>query len=180
MHTHVRKLTLEYSCTKKIYSKRWRCIRKFNCSHFIISHKSYTHITINFSPLQSNSHFNSRYVNSILRDRERKEKKIIKKKLEWKSGKKREKKVPLKSVEHTLLTKTILNKLNVLMASSRYVLQFFLSSCGSINIYHHYAIGRAVSVIVVVAVGIFLCAPFFGTWRFFGRGASAALICLDA
>lgn len=86
--------------------------------------------------------------------------------------------MPLKSVEHTLLTKTILNKLNVLMASSRYVLQFFLSSCGSINIYHHYAIGRAVSVIVV-AVGIFLYAPFFGTWSFFG-GALAALICLDA
>lgn len=78
--------------------------------------------------------------------------------------------MPLKSVEHTLLTKTILNKLNVLMASSRYVLQFFLSSCGSINIYHHYAIGRAVSVIVV-AVGIFLCAPFFlGHGVFSGRG----------
>lgn len=67
------------------------------------------------------------------------------------------------------------------MASSRYVLQFFLSSCGSINIYHHYAIGRTVSVIVV-AVRIFLCAPFFlghGVFFWGGIGCSYLLGCVN-
>lgn len=72
IHTHSRPF-YTHSTKRKKNRTQWRCIRKFNCSHFIIRHKSYTRITINFSPLQSNSHFSSRYVNSILRDREESE-----------------------------------------------------------------------------------------------------------